>query len=69
MMRQFIMRTVLSRIAESRGVPPLRAAAAAAQLIGLVMLRYVLEIPPLVTATDDEIVALVAPVIQHYLSP
>jgi AcrR family transcriptional regulator len=69
MMRQFIMRTVLSRIAESRGVPPLRAAAAAAQLIGLVMLRHVLEIPPLVTATDDEIVALVAPVIQHYLSP
>lgn len=69
MMREFLTSAVLARIAEDKSVPPLRAAAAASQLVGLVMLRYVLEIPPLTTATDDEIVALVAPVIQHYLSP
>ena len=69
MMRQFMMRTVLTRIAQDRGVPPLRAAAAAAQMIGLVMLRYVVQAPPLVDATDDEIIELIAPVLQRYLTP
>ncbi|HVW42715.1 MAG TPA: TetR family transcriptional regulator [Amycolatopsis sp.] len=69
MMRQFMMRTVLIRLAEERGVPRLRVAAAAAQMIGLVMLRYVVQAPPLVDATDDEIVELIAPVLQRYLTP
>ena len=69
MLRQFMMRTVLSRLAEHRGVPPLRVAAAAAQMIGLVMLRYVVLAPPLVDATDDEIVELISPVLQRYLTP
>jgi len=69
MMRQFMMRTVLSGLAEHQGVPPLRATAAAAQMIGIVMLRYVVQAPPLVEASDDEIVALIAPVLQRYLTP
>ncbi|NKQ56574.1 TetR/AcrR family transcriptional regulator [Amycolatopsis sp. K13G38] len=69
MLRQFMVRTVLARLAEARGVPPLRVTAAAAQMIGLVMLRYVVQAPPLVDATDDEIVELIAPVLQNYLTP
>ncbi|HVV08727.1 TetR family transcriptional regulator [Amycolatopsis sp.] len=69
MMRQFLTRVVLSRVAEARGVPPLRAAAVASQLIGLVMLRYVVRVPALADADDEELVALVAPVIQSYLTP
>ena len=69
MLRQFMMRAVLTRLAEHRGVAPLRVAAAAAQMIGLVMLRYVVQAPPLVDATDDEIVELIAPVLQRYLTP
>jgi len=46
----------------------LRVSTAAAQLVGIVLLRYVIKIPALVTATDEEIVALVAPTLQRYLA-
>ncbi|KAA9152911.1 TetR/AcrR family transcriptional regulator [Amycolatopsis acidicola] len=69
MMRQFLTRVVLSKVAESRGVPPIRAAAVASQLIGLVLLRHVVRVPPLADADDEELVALVAPVVQSYLTP
>jgi len=66
MFRQFIDKAVLSKVAEARGIPRIRVAAAAAQMIGMAMLRYIIGIPPLVEATDEEIVTLLAPVIQHY---
>lgn len=67
MLRQFLTSAVLSEVATRLGVPPLQASAAAAQMVGIALLRYVIEIPPLVSASEDEIVDLVAPVIQHYL--
>ena len=45
----------------------LRASLAAAQLIGTAMLRHVLRVEPLATASHDEIVALVTPVIEQYV--
>lgn len=45
----------------------LRASLVAAQLIGTAMLRHVLRVEPLARATHDEIVALMAPVIEQYV--
>ena len=45
----------------------LRASLVAAQLIGTAMLRHVLRVEPLARASHDEIVALVAPVIEQYV--
>lgn len=67
MMREFLATAVFATVAEERGISRLRASAAAAQMMGIAFLRHVLEAPPLATATEDEIVELVAPVMQHYL--
>jgi AcrR family transcriptional regulator len=67
MLRQFLERSVLAKLADGLGVPRLRLSAAAAQLIGLAMLRYIVALEPLASTPDDDIVALIAPVIQHYI--
>jgi AcrR family transcriptional regulator len=46
---------------------PLRASLVAAQLIGTAVLRHVLRVDHVARASPDEIVALVAPVIEQYL--
>lgn len=69
MLREFLTSALLGRLATSLSVPRVRVTAAAAQLVGLVMLRYVIRIEPLASASDEEIVELFAPVIQRYLVP
>ena len=70
MVRGFLAREVFAKVALSLGVPQphLRAGMAAAQMIGLAMMRYVIGFEPLVRASTDEIVALVAPTLQRYLA-
>jgi AcrR family transcriptional regulator len=46
----------------------LRAAGAASQIVGLVMLRYVLRVEPLASAAPDAIVAVVSPSLQRYIT-
>jgi AcrR family transcriptional regulator len=46
----------------------LRASLIGSQVLGLVMLRYVWQIEPLASLSDDELVKLVAPTVQRYLS-
>ena len=62
---------LLGRLAQSLEGPDvaLRISTAAAQMVGIVMLRYVIKIPPLAAATDEEIVALIAPILQRYFVP
>ncbi len=68
MLREFVGSALLGRVAQAGGVAdPLRVQAAAAQLVGLVILRYVVRIEPLASATDEELVALVAPTVQRHL--
>ncbi|MGH3519990.1 MAG: TetR family transcriptional regulator [Haloechinothrix sp.] len=67
MMREFMHRAVITPISTSLGVPELRMAAVGTQLMGIALLRYIVGVEPLASATEDEIVELVAPVIQHYL--
>lgn len=71
MLREFLSRALVGRLAEVIGGGPdaqLRAAAAGSQLVGLALVRYVIQLEPLASATEDEVVALVAPTIQGYLS-
>ena len=67
MIRQFVTEALLTRVAGALGVPPLRVTAAASQLIGLAMVRYLVGVEPLASADEEEIVRLVAPTIQRYL--
>jgi AcrR family transcriptional regulator len=66
MLREFMTEAVFAKVAEAKGIPPVRIAAAAAQLVGVALFRYIIGVPPLVDATDEEIVALLSPVIQLY---
>lgn len=65
-LRQFLETAVLGRVAAALDLPPVRLTGAAAQMMGLAVVRYVLKAEPMATATEDEVVALVAPVIQYY---
>ena len=70
MLRQFLARALFGRIAEALDAddPELRANLAAAQLGGVALLRYVLQVEPLASADVEELVPMLAPVIQHHLT-
>jgi len=67
-LRQFLETAVLAKVAAALDLPPLRVTGAAAQMMGLVMVRYVIAAEPMASATEDEVVELVGPVIQHYFN-
>jgi uracil phosphoribosyltransferase len=67
MLQQFVTTVLLARIAEPLGIARLRIETAVAQMIGIALLRHVIQLQPMANATDDELVALVAPLIQHVL--
>jgi AcrR family transcriptional regulator len=46
-----------------------RAAALGSFMLGSALARYVLELPPLATASGDEVVAIMAPVVDAILAP
>lgn len=70
MVRDLITRDVLTPLADGLGLdqPRLRGSLAGSQVVGLVMARYVVRVEPLASLPADEVAALVAPVLQHYLS-
>ena len=70
MIREFITRELLGRIATELAVdrPELRATLAASHLVGIAMVRIVIGVEPLASADTEEIVAIVAPTIQRYLT-
>lgn len=70
MLREFLAREVFAKVALSTDVPQphLRAGLAAAQMIGVAMMRYVIGFDPVVHATREEIIVLVAPTLQRYLT-
>ncbi|HVS41444.1 MAG TPA: TetR family transcriptional regulator [Candidatus Dormibacteraeota bacterium] len=67
MIRQFVTEALLTRLAGALDISPLRVTAAASQLVGMAMLRYLVGVEPLASADEEEIVHLVAPTIQRYL--
>ena len=76
MLREFLVREVFGRVVrelsadgEEQAALEVRAGLAASQMIGLAMMRYIVELPAVVDATHDELAALVGPTIQRYLVP
>lgn len=72
-LREFFAEVVLGPIAarlENEGVAdaPLRMTLVGSQIVGLAFARHVMGIEPLASATDDELVAAVAPTLQRYLT-
>lgn len=73
LLRDFVSRSVLTSLAHIFGdddvLPELTVAAVGAQLVGMGLLRYIVEVPPMAEADPEEIVALLAPSIQRLLVP
>ncbi|MFE5831648.1 TetR family transcriptional regulator [Streptomyces sp. NPDC056488] len=69
-LRTFVLRRLLERIAAELDVPDpkFRAELAASHMIGIAILRYVIRVEPLASADPEEIVAQVAPSLQRYLT-
>ncbi|MFD5428056.1 TetR family transcriptional regulator [Streptomyces sp. NPDC127084] len=69
-LRGFVLRRLLERVAADLDVPnpQFRAELAASHMIGIAVLRYVIQVEPLVSADPEEIIAMVAPTLQRYLT-
>lgn len=68
MMREFVASELFGRAARMKDISPLRINAAVGQMVGVVLLRYVLEVEPIASATEDELIELLAPTLQRYLA-
>ncbi|MET9851117.1 TetR family transcriptional regulator [Streptomyces ossamyceticus] len=68
--RRIVAAQVLRRIAGRLDVADaeLRAELAAAQLVGIAMIRYVIKVEPLASADPEQIIRRVAPVVQAHLT-
>lgn len=68
--RRLVATQLLYRIARRLDLPDaeLRAELAAAQLVGVAMLRYVIKVEPLASADPEQIIARIAPVVQGHLT-
>jgi AcrR family transcriptional regulator len=69
--RDFMQNYVLTAVSGVLGggeQARLRAMLAASQLVGVAILRYVMEVPPLTTLSGDEIERLIAPTLTRYLT-
>ncbi|HEV7196477.1 MAG TPA: TetR family transcriptional regulator [Pedococcus sp.] len=76
MLREFLTREIFGRIlghlyAEQPAPADveLRAGLAASQMVGLAMMRYIVQFPAVVEASHDELSRLIGPTIQRYLAP
>lgn len=70
LMREFVSREILARVAEALELdqPQLRASLAASQLIGLAILRYVVRVEPLASASPRRVAAWIGPTLQRYFT-
>ena len=70
LMRDFVSREVLARVAQALKLdrPDVRASLAASQLIGIAMLRYVVKVEPLASASTDDVAAWIGPTLQRYFT-
>jgi len=72
LLREFLVTRVIRRVVGTLDIPPeereVRGSLVASQLVGLVMARYVLRIEPLASASQESVVAALAPTVQRYLT-
>ncbi|MFE0643750.1 TetR family transcriptional regulator [Streptomyces sp. NPDC058877] len=69
-LRTFVLRRLLERIAAELDVPDpsFRAELAASHMIGIAILRYVIQVEPMASADPEQIIEQVAPTLQRYLT-
>lgn len=69
MLREFVSQEILARAASILKAPDpkLRIELAVAQMIGVAVVRYVLRVEPLASATVEQLVQMLAPNLQRYL--
>jgi hypothetical protein len=71
LLREFITTQVIRRVLEHLDLDPAemptRGNLVASQMIGLAMMRYVIKLEPLASASHDAVAAAIGPTIQRYL--
>lgn len=69
-LRTFVLRRLLERVAAELDVPDptFRAELAASHMVGIAILRYVIKAEPLASADPEQIIEMVAPTLQRYLT-
>ncbi|BBX10945.1 TetR family transcriptional regulator [Mycobacterium novum] len=66
--RDIVVAELASRIDVPAGTGVLRAEFTASQLMGIVVARYIVGLEPLASLPGDQVVAMVAPTLQRYLT-
>jgi AcrR family transcriptional regulator len=69
-LREFLESLIIDRVASVLGVPDarMRVTLATSYVVGVVVTRYVMNMEPLASASEDEVVRLVTPAVQTALS-
>jgi AcrR family transcriptional regulator len=70
LLREGFMPVVLEPVGRALGIdrPELRMPLVASQIVGLILLRYVIGVEPLASLSGDDVVAIYAPTVQRYLT-
>lgn len=70
LMRDGFLRVVIGPIAAAVGVedPETRMPIVASQIMGLILMRYLLQVEPIASMSADDLVQVYAPTIQRYLT-
>lgn len=70
LLREFVSRQLAGRLAQALDLPQarLRATLAGSQLVGLAMVRYIVRVEPLASASVETVVSAIAPTLQRYLT-
>jgi len=66
--RDIVVAELSKRVDEPAGTGVLRAEFAASQLMGIVVARYIIGLEPMASLPPEQIVAMVAPTLQRYLT-
>ncbi|MFD0776479.1 TetR family transcriptional regulator [Streptomonospora algeriensis] len=70
LLRDFLQVRIVEQVASGLGSdrPRLRAMLAATHLVGVAMARYVVRVDPMASLGFDDLIALLVPNLQHYLT-
>jgi AcrR family transcriptional regulator len=70
MLRELVTQEIIGPVAAHIGRPDaeLRATLVGTQMVGIVMMRYILRLEPIASADPEHLVEAVAPTIQRYLA-
>jgi AcrR family transcriptional regulator len=70
LMRDGLTRMIIGPVSETLGVPDarLRVSLVASQLVGIALVRYLLELDPITATSTAELIDRIAPALQQYLT-